>query len=99
MRGGDREPGLSAAPGTGQGDQRNGGIVKPQIHRYGIVIARSAIEEIDVIAEVLLEAHAGIQMMEPRQPGFSGDVIAARHALLLDVRAIAPASKGLIIVG
>ena len=82
-----------------QGDQRNRRIVKPQVDRHRVVIAGSTVEQVNVVTKVLLKADAGVEMMKPRQPGFSGHVIATRHALLLHVRTLAPAGQRLIVIG
>lgn len=52
----------------GQRDQRHGGIVKPQIDRNRVVVPGSTVEQVNVIAKVLLNADAGVQVMKPRQP-------------------------------
>ncbi|MNL40382.1 hypothetical protein D3C87_1627260 [compost metagenome] len=82
----------------GKRQQRHRRIIETQINRHRIVIPRSATKQVDVIAKILLKTHAGIQMMKIRQPGFGRHVISARHALLLEIRAVTPAGKRLIII-
>ena len=70
--------------GSRQGDQRNGGIVQPQVDRNRIVIPRTAVKQIDVIAKILFKADAGVQVMKPGKPGFGRYVVPARHALFAE---------------
>ena len=85
--------------GSRQGDQRNGGIVQPQVDRNRVVIPRTAVKKIDVIAKILFKADAGVQVMKPGKPGFGRYVVPARHALLPDVGTRLPASERLVVIG
>lgn len=51
--------------GSRQGDQRYGGIVQPQVDRNRVVIPRTAVKQIDVIAKILFKADAGVQVVKP----------------------------------
>ena len=63
------------------------------------MIAVAAVKEIDVIAEILLPAQRHAELTIERQIALSGDVVAARHALLLGVAAVLPAAYRVIVVG
>ena len=83
----------------GHRDQRNGGVIQPHRHRDRIVIAGARMEQVNAIAEVLLHAHAGINVLIKRQPRLSGHIVAARHTLLLSqATPLLPAAERLVVV-
>ena len=79
--------------------QRNGSVIQPHRHRDRVMVAGTRMEQIDAIAKILLHADAGINVLKKRQPRLGGDIVAARHTLLLgQATPLLPAAERLVVV-
>ncbi len=63
------------------------------------MIAVAAVKQIDILTQILLIAHRNAQLTIKGQIALAGNIVAARHALLLRIAQIFPAGKRLIVVG
>ena len=51
---------------SGNGDQRDRGVIEPNGDGYRVMVAGTGVKKIDAIAEVLFDADAGINVLLER---------------------------------
>ncbi|PBE94094.1 hypothetical protein BGU35_19010 [Clostridioides difficile] len=53
---------------SGHRDQRDRGVIEPNGDGHRIMVAGAGVKQIDAIAEILIDADAGVDVLVERQP-------------------------------